>query len=109
MLRFAVLALISFAALAHSLFTKKGVAWALVIVLLGPLGGVFYLLAYFNLLPFKPPKALQMTATSSRRCPRCHQPAGVLHEYEDGRKVLRICQMCKSEMELQKADFKLPL
>jgi hypothetical protein len=99
---------ISFLALIHCLATRRGVAWGLVTVLLGPLGGLFYLAGYLDLLPFKPPKALQSTATSSRRCPRCQQSAPVLHEYQDGRKVIRICGMCKSEMELRRSDFTLP-
>lgn len=100
--------LLSFVALIHCAVHRRGWAWALITVLLGPLGGLFYFAGYYDLLPFKPPKALQGTPTASRRCPRCHQPAPVLHEYEDGRKTLQICQMCKSEMELRRADFTLP-
>jgi hypothetical protein len=99
--------ILSLVALVHCLVTRRGVAWALVIVLLGPLGGLFYIAGYFNLLPFKPPKALQATPTSSRRCPRCQQSAPILHEYQDGRKAIQICGMCKSEMELRRADFTL--
>ena len=91
-------------ALAHCLFTRRGTAWFMITLLLGPV----YLAGSFDLLPFRPPGAPQAGETSSRRCPRCHQPAGLLHEYQDGRKTLQICQMCKSEMELRRADFKLP-
>ncbi|MCA9777310.1 MAG: hypothetical protein KC800_11355 [Candidatus Eremiobacteraeota bacterium] len=96
-------------ALGHCLVTRRGTAWFLITLLLGPLGGLVYLAGYFNLLPFTPPGAPQATETAGRRCPRCQQPAGILHEYQDGRKVIQICQMCKSEMELRHADFKLPL
>ena len=100
---------ISFFALLHCLIRRRGVAWALVIiVLLGPLGGLFYLAGHFNLLPFKPPGALQGTPTSNRRCPRCQQSAPILHQYQDGRKIIQICGMCKSEMELRRSDFSLP-
>ena len=95
-------------ALGHCLVTRRGTAWFLITLLLGPLGGLIYIAGYFDLLPFRPPGAPEPTETASRRCPRCHQPAGLLHEYQDGRKVIQICQMCKSEMELRRADFKIP-
>ena len=95
-------------ALGHCLVTRRGTAWFMITLLLGPLGGLVYLAGYFDLLPFRPPGAPQAGETSTRRCPRCHQPAGLLHEYQDGRKTLQICQMCKSEMQLRRADFKLP-
>lgn len=99
--------ILSFCALLHCLITRRGWAWALVIVFLGPVGGVFYLAGIFNLLPFKPPKPLEQAPTASRRCPRCQMQAPLLHEYQDGRKVIRICQMCKSVADLRRTDFNL--
>ena len=100
---------ISFAALVHCLIKRRGTAWFLITVLLGPVGGLFYFAGYYDLLPFKPPKALQATPTASRRCPRCQQPSPMLHQYQDGRKILQVCQMCRSELELKRGDFSLPV
>ena len=94
-------------ALIHCAVTRRGVAWFLITLFLGPLGGLVYLLGLRNVL-FQRPGPLQAEATAARRCPRCQQPAGLLHEYQDGRKMLQICQMCKSELELRNSDFKLP-
>ena len=102
----------SFIALAHCAMTRRGVAWCLIIILLGPFGGLVYLAGLKGLLPFEPPapKTTGPTiATATRRCPRCQNLVGVLYDCEDGRKVLKLCQMCKSEMELMQSDFKLPL
>ena len=84
--------IVTILALAHCLFKRRGTAWFMITLLLGPLGGLVYLAGYFDLLPFHPPGTPEAEATSSRRCPRCQQPAGVLHEYQDGRKTLQICQ-----------------
>lgn len=99
---------LSLVALVHCAVSRRGTAWFLITILLGPLGGLFYFAGYWDLLPFKPPKALQVSPTASRRCPRCQQAAPVLHEFEDGRKLIQICQMCKSELELKRTDFSLP-
>lgn len=103
---------LSFVALGHCAFTRRGVAWCLIIVFLGPLGWLVYAAGLKGLLPFHPPEPANgsgpTTATGTRRCPRCQNLVGVLYDCEDGRKVLKICQMCKSEMELLQSDFKLP-
>lgn len=104
----------SFLALGHCVITKRGVAWFLIIVFLGPFGGLVYAAGLKGLLPFKPPTPSSTSdgptaATATRRCPRCQQLVGVLYDCEDGRKALKLCQMCKSEIELRQADFSLPL
>lgn len=99
----------SLMALLHCAVTRRGVAWFLIIVLLGPLGGIAYLIGHrkqLNLLPGKTPTSTSATAT--RRCPRCHQLVGTLFSYEDGRTTLQLCQMCKSEMDFRRSDFTLP-
>lgn len=101
---------LSLASLVHCVIARKGTAWFMVIVLLGPLGWIFHLGACMGWW-FKPGQGraeLQQTATASRRCPRCQQPAPTLHGFEDGRLTVLMCQMCKSEMEFRRSGFSLP-
>lgn len=100
--------ILSLVCLVHCVLKRRGVAWFLITLLLGPLGGLVYLAGYYNLLPFSGSDSPVTEATAARRCPRCHQSAPMLHDYEDGRQTLKICQMCKSEMELRRSDFTLP-
>ncbi len=100
--------LLSLFCLLHCLVTRRGVAWFLITLLLGPLGGIVYLLGLYEKLPFSAPETPAATATAARRCPRCQQSAGMLYDYEDGRTTIHICQMCKSELELRHSNFKLP-
>ncbi len=96
---------LSFLALVHCGWQRKGVAWFLIIVLLGPLGGLLYLACYMGWITFSKLPSPSIAATSIRRCPRCQQPAPMLYEIVDGRATLHLCQMCKSEMELRRSDF----
>lgn len=95
-------------ALLHCAITRRGVAWFLITLFLGPLGGLVYIAGHMGWLPFNPPAPLQAEETAARRCPRCQQPAGLLHEFQDGRKTIQVCQMCKAELELKRSDFQLP-
>lgn len=101
----------SFLALVHCAVKRQGVAWFLITVLLGPFGGLAYLAGQMGWLPFtkrEESRSPSTISTKSRRCPRCHQAVGVLYDYEDGRTILRLCQMCKSEMDFQRSNFSLP-
>jgi hypothetical protein len=100
---------LSLLALLHVLLTRQGTAWFLIVVLLGPFGGLFYLASRLKWIKLEPKRAPDATsATATRRCPRCQQLVGSLHGFEDGRVTLLLCSMCKSEMELRRADLTVP-
>lgn len=100
---------VSLMALAHVLFARRGTAWFLIVVLLGPFGGLFYLAAQLKWIKFEPGKRPDSTeATATRRCPSCQRPAGSLYEVDDGRTKLHLCAMCKSELEFRRSGFTLP-
>ncbi len=101
---------LSLASLVHCVIARKGTAWFMVIVLLGPLGWIFHLGACMGWFKFgsSQPGSVEQTPTSSRRCPRCQQPAATLHGFDDGRLTILMCQMCKSEMEFRRSGFSLP-
>ncbi len=100
--------LLSLLALLHCLFARKGTAWFLIIVLLGPFGGLFYLSALLKWIKFEPKKpGASSESTATRRCPSCQQAVGTLYDVEDGRKVVSVCSLCKARLELQRSDFSL--
>jgi hypothetical protein len=100
---------LSLLALVHILVGRKGTAWFLIVVLLGPLGGLFYLAAQLGWIRFEPKRAPDASVTTAtRRCPRCQQLVGSLQGFEDGRVTLLLCHMCKSEMEFRRAEIRVP-
>lgn len=96
-------------ALGHVLVARKGTAWFLIVLFLGPLGGLFYLAANLGWIKFEPKRAAgPESPTATRRCPSCHQLVGSLYGFDDGRVTLLVCQMCKAEMELRRGDLEVP-
>lgn len=76
---------------------KRPLTWFFILILLGPLGGLVYLIYHWQYVTF--PAAFGGGGRGYRRCPRCRRSAERLFEYRDGRSLLHLCGMCKSEIE----------
>jgi hypothetical protein len=101
--------ILSLLALLHCVVARKGTAWFLIIVLLGPFGGLFYLAALQRWIKFEPKGGRSETqATAARRCPSCQMSVGLLYDVDDGRQVLKLCSLCKAQLELRQSNFSLP-
>jgi len=87
---------------------RRDLYWFFILVILGPLGGLVYLIYHFQSVtfPFKMSGgfSLGFGGGALKRCPRCFRAVNRLLPYEDGRTVRYICTMCKSEMELLRTD-----
>ena len=88
---------------------RRELYWFFVLIFLGPLGGLVYLIYYFQSVtfPFKVAQASQGLSIGGnvlKRCPRCFRAVNRLFQVEDGRTVRYICTMCKAEMEVLRSD-----
>jgi len=86
---------------------RREIFWFFVLWLLGPLGGLVYLLYHREQVTFPapliPPGLFDnLGATASRRCSRCHRSGVRLVPHEEGRTVHHICELCRDEAEVRK-------
>jgi hypothetical protein len=86
---------------------KREVFWFIVLWLLGPFGGIVYLLYFQRQVTF--PFVIwslfdsgSENPTQTRRCSRCQRSGIGLSEYDDGKAVHYICDMCRAEMEIRR-------
>jgi len=86
---------------------KREVFWFVVLWVLGPFGGIVYLLYFQRQVSF--PFAIwslfdsgSENPTQARRCSRCQRSGIGLSEYDDGKAVHFICDMCRAEMEIRR-------
>jgi len=86
---------------------KREIYWFIVLWLLGPFGGIVYLLYFQNQVTFpfriwSPAGSDNLNATQTRRCFRCQRSGVRLSPCDDGREVHYLCDMCRSEIELRR-------
>ncbi|HEY3999982.1 MAG TPA: hypothetical protein VGO93_13995 [Candidatus Xenobia bacterium] len=87
---------------------RRDLYWFVILVLLGPFGGLVYLIYHYRSVTFPVNFARLIDGLGQgralKRCSRCFRSVDRLEPYEDGRSTIYICNMCKSEMEILRSD-----
>jgi hypothetical protein len=84
---------------------RRDVHWFFVLWLLGPVGGIVYIIYFRELITFPFPTAdlfKALSPTEARRCPRCGRSGITLVPFEEGRQGYMLCELCRAEMELRR-------
>lgn len=84
---------------------RRDLYWFFLLVVLGPLGGVAYLIYHFEHVTF-PFRVAQLKYTLSagggqtaRRCQRCGSLSPHMVRFQDARSILVVCPGCSAELE----------
>jgi hypothetical protein len=81
---------------------KRDLQWFMILIFLGPLGGVVYLVYHWQYVTF-PFRVANLAsgggASAVKRCPRCFKPASRLQDFVDARQTMRLCDNCVAELE----------
>jgi len=81
---------------------RRDLYWFFIIIILGPMGGVVYLIYNFNQVTFPIPMSQLRALTQgnvAKRCPRCARTVLRLEPYQDARSTLYICGACCVELD----------
>ena len=86
---------------------KREPQWFLIMWLLAPIGVTFYMAYFWEQITFPCSiaachLAVRLPATETRRCSRCGREGVELVAFDDGRQVQFVCEMCRSELDLNR-------
>ncbi|MHB2021003.1 MAG: hypothetical protein ACYCW6_29035 [Candidatus Xenobia bacterium] len=103
-----VLEVLSILMLIDCAINRRDLYWFFVVFFLGPFGGIVYLCYHWHSVTFPLAPARLSAGGPQRRggkvCTRCFQQVNRLEPYQDGRAMHYLCAMCRSEMDILRAD-----